>query len=524
MNIAGSEGIIDVYVQVKDSEGNAGLVMSSQVLYDITAPDMEDLSLLDNPNAARNDVTKEKAVEVAATAGLETADYAAPLARFEMTFQGEDPEADAFAAGGLRNCPISDECEVALPRAIGDTVLEKQHVLLARVCDKAGNCSDSVESVAVLYDTTPPWVGETTFDLSAEDAQLHEGIYYARTNLYSVLLNTGVAINAAEESSLDPAVDPTESGDVSLADVYGWRMGFDANLIGEPWETFDSTPAAEAEISVRGLGLPFGSTEEEIFLQFKDAAGNVTAVPSPYSFTVALDNEAPSAIFAVNGGAKYVAQPAPNEAGEVAYVTEVTLNFTTTQEDIASVEVSLTGLFDDAQTFSYVPDGITVDLSPDGSGTDVADGEKTVFVRLSDYAGNVTERPTASCSTAPGRKSVPEVDDGAAYITDFNAELSLSCYDELAGVGELDLTVAVDGVGSSPLGTGYDGPYGNAVALSVGETQELKTLSVTCADPAGNLSAVKTVAVTLDSDAPTISSVVLNREKPMRPPTTTWRY
>ena len=501
-----AEGMIKVFVQVKDAAGNAGLVMNSQILVDRTAPQMRALTLNKSEDALRSDVTKEKAVNVTAEAELETADYAAPLARFEMAFSDESAPDDASPFdGSVRNCPINSACEVSLPRSIGDSVEEKRHVLNARVCDKAGNCSAEFETAAVLYDNTPPWIQSGTYVLNPEDAQMHDGVHYARTNLYSILLNTGTSINTAEAEMMDPAYESDDIDAVALADIYGWRLGFESNLIGEEWQTFDSTPQADYQVSVRGLGLPFGSTEEEVFMQFRDAAGNVTSVPSDYAFTVALDTEAPAASFVLNEGAKYIVQPPPNPLVSLIPITSVDLGFTTTSNDISEVQVSLTGLFDDTQTFPFSASGISVDLAHNVM---VEDGEHHVYVRLEDWAGNITERSDSIIlDRAPPDMGAVSVDDGSGYMLNYNAQVTVNCYDALANDGELLLDVSVDGEGGpAPEGTGYNGRYGNLIELSVGETQEVKTLNVTCTDPAGNNSEVVSIQATLDSEAPTFAA------------------
>ena len=382
-------------------------------------------------------------------------------------------------------------------KSLGE-VTEKTYQVAGRVCDKAGNCSETHESALVVYDATPPVVPSndpgSVYVLDPNDAQAYEGTYYARTNLYSILLQVG---EAQQDNS--PLMDPSLSS-VSVAEIYGWRMGFNEDLSREPWAFFETHPTANQERSVRGLGLPFGESERENFHRVYGCCRECFTAVFIY---IDFDTEAPNATFSLNGGAKYTNDP------------NVVLTITTGLEDddVAEVQISGDGDFENAETRALPLNDATFSLPVDNATGTAEDGEYTVYVRLADRAGNVTERfDSIILDTTPPQVGSVTVDDDSGYVLDFNAEVQVSCYDAIAGAGELTLDIAVEGASSGTVGgTGYEsGRYLDLVELSLGEAQEEKTLSVVCSDPAGNLSETKSVTVTLDSEAPVISNVALN--------------
>jgi hypothetical protein len=107
--------------------------------------------------------------------------------------------------------------------------------------------------------------------------------------------------------------------------------------------------------------------------------------------------------------------------------------------------------------------------------------------------------PTTLDSTPP-EVVLARLGDGAAWVNTLDLDLNVSCADALHDAGALSLSVVGDD------GTSWEGGFRPLVPLRLAAADGEKTLSVTCADPAGNTSAPVLVEVTLDRQAPVLAA------------------
>ena len=104
VDISGSDGMVNVYVQIKKNDA-PGIVMSTSIRLDTTPPGVSSLELNLIEDALRADITNRLSIRVGVTPEAETFEYAAPLTKFEVTFlENEDTFADVPQEQIFRLC------------------------------------------------------------------------------------------------------------------------------------------------------------------------------------------------------------------------------------------------------------------------------------------------------------------------------------------------------------------------------------------------------------------------------------
>jgi hypothetical protein len=169
------------------------------------------------------------------------------------------------------------------------------------------------------------------------------------------------------------------------------------------------------------------------------------------------------------------------------YVHPVTVTLNTYDElsGVAKTEYSL----DDGATWQTYASAVTLSQ----------DGKYTFSYRSTDNAGNVEAVKTISFNldtTAPVTVATPSQPDGANGWYKHQATVSLSAADNLAGLAMTEYSL--DG------GTTWQ-PYSSALTF---DKEGKYTVSYRSADNAGNVEAVKTININLDSTPPVTTAVV----------------
>ena len=178
--------------------------------------------------------------------------------------------------------------------------------------------------------------------------------------------------------------------------------------------------------------------------------------------------------------------------------TDVTLSLSAT--DAAS---GVTGMqfSDDGLAFAApVPYATSADYT-----LPAPDGQKTVYVRFIDAAGNVSLAYSATIllDTNPPSGTIT-INGGATYATNATVTLGLSASSDAA-----EMQFSDDGVTyAAPV------PFANSVQYALPGGDGLKRVYVKFIDGAGNVSTPVSSAITLDTAAPTGGTIVINGGAP----------
>jgi FtsP/CotA-like multicopper oxidase with cupredoxin domain len=137
--------------------------------------------------------------------------------------------------------------------------------------------------------------------------------------------------------------------------------------------------AWEAYATTRNVTLPAGDGTKTIYVQFRDAAGNVS---TPYSDSIVLDQTAPTGSVVINGGA--------------ATTNSLYVNLALSATDALSTVTNMRLSWDGVTFYAWESYAVTRNATlPAGAGT------KTISVQFRDALGNVSTSFTDSIDYAP---------------------------------------------------------------------------------------------------------------------------
>ncbi|EFM10886.1 S-layer domain protein [Paenibacillus curdlanolyticus YK9] len=353
----------------------------------------------------------------------------------------------------------------------------------------------------------------------------------------SITLDTTAPVGTVVIESGKAAVNATAVQlQVGNADATAVEMQF-RNESGawNGWEPYAAT---------KGWALSTGDGTKTVSVQFKDAAGNVSAA---FSDTITLDTAAPVVTGVTNSGLyntdKTITFPdgtgvldssafnsGDTVTAEGAHTLTVTddagnatvITFTIDKTPPSGALTISNG--DTATKTSTVslgianPDGTAVQMQFSNDGTTWSgweayaatksgwalsgggDGTKTVHVQLKDAAGNVSSATdTIVLDTTPPNGSVV-IKGGAAYTNDTAVQLTIANPDGTAD------TMRIQNAGGSWSGWQAFDP---SVAWTLSTGDGLKTVNIELADALGNVYATSDT-ITLDQTAPTVGGVTDN--------------
>ncbi len=315
--------------------------------------------------------------------------------------------------------------------------------------DHAGNQTPVPASDSIVYDTLPPDLANFSLDFDG-------------------------AIDAAYCHS------PLVTASVDSPDADRMRLSNQSGLPGAQFEPYAAS---------RAWFLTPGDAEKTVYLELMDAAGNVAG---EFVDSIILDSTAPARPqVSIAGGAVTTNTPGPNHTVAVTLVAP----------DAQQMRISTDGVWDN-EVWTAFTSPVNVNL-PTG------DGEKTVWVELRDSAGNLSAegRDEILLDTTAPQVLALSVGDGSGYVTsaDGSTYVAVNCADNLALDAEMVLTIE-----ESSAGILYQDDYLDWVVVDLGLSQGDKSLTATCADPAGNVANAGPVSVTLDFASPTVNQFSLN--------------
>jgi hypothetical protein len=343
-----------------------------------------------------------------------------------------------------------------------------------RVCDGALNWNKTATTFGPIFiDTTPP----NRLKLTIND-----------DNEYSNKKIVTLSISASDRSP--------GSG-------LG-RMSFSNN--GDNWSSWEPycTTRSGWDLADVYSGGNDSDGLKSVYLKVKDLAGNEVPVENRTSDSIFLDRIAPSGLsIFINDNATYTA------------VDKVTLNLTAFDPEPAS-GLSLISFSNDGIEWSDwtdLMDTIQWSLTNGAGGVD-RDGNKSVYFRVQDLAGNVGGPISASIFL--DRKS-PEnlsilINGGAQYTNSSLADLAISASDPESGSSIHQMTLANE---ASSFGSWENfSTTKNAWSLTNGtggkDTDGLKSVYLKVRDRAGNIGGPVNSYIFLDRVRPGKLSIVIN--------------
>lgn len=272
-----------------------------------------------------------------------------------------------------------------------------------------------------------------------------------------------VAVNNGDEWTNQSNVQLTFTGvsehitDLQITDQ-------DADWTAVPW-----TPLS-ASIS---WGLPAGDGPKTVYVRFRDAAGNISDTAQA---SIKLDTDAPAGEISINGGAAWATSP------------DVSLQFTNVSSDAVGMQVSMDNT-NWPGAWSPIAPVVQWSLS-------AGDGEKKVYVRFKDAAGNIGQPDEAwiKLDTTPPTGAVA-VNNGAEWTTSRDAVLTLSAISpDAAG---MQISDRVDAWPSTWT------PVSLSVPWNLPAGDGTKTIFVRFKDEAGWISQAIQAVIKLDTTPPT---------------------
>lgn len=248
-------------------------------------------------------------------------------------------------------------------------------VVYARFKDAAGNVSSPLTDEITL-DTTPP-------------------------------SSSSLIINGGSEYTTNSEVTLALSAQDNLSEVAQMRISSSDSFTGIPWQAYQLTFP---------LSLEDGDGRHTIYAQFQDGAGNVSETTSN---TIVLDTKPPEGSVVINGGAEYTNS------------TEVTLTFDA-PDDTSGIDKMMAANdigFSGSKWEPYVSTKKWI-LLP-------GEGEKTVYVKFKDVAGNESfEEVYATIEMASPDVSI-SINNNMMYSNEYTVTLSLQADKLGSGVYEM---------------------------------------------------------------------------------------
>jgi hypothetical protein len=333
----------------------------------------------------------------------------------------------------------------------------------ARFKDKAGNVS-TVASDTIVLDRTAPTPGAFTL---AGNAEAQAGY-------------TGTAVVTASLS----ATDANEgAGKINLQ----VRLGNDPTFAGSSWQSY---------VASLPWVLPLGDGPKNVYAQFRDSSGNVSA---PTSASIQLLTAPPTGgTIAVAGGA-----PATNQASVTATIGAV---------GAVKMQLYVNGAAQPGGWVAYATSAaVALGLTPDESTRTVS----AVFRSAGGVDGGDAVTSIVMDHTAPVAPTLV-INGGATFSGSTGVTLSVSAQDG-PQTGTVASGLASVEVADNVAFTALQAfPYAAALPWTVSAGDGAKAVYARFRDKAGNTSSAVTSAITLDRTAPSGVTIALagNAEAP----------
>ncbi|MGQ9583637.1 MAG: fibronectin type III domain-containing protein, partial [Thermoplasmatota archaeon] len=302
----------------------------------------------------------------------------------------------------------------------------------------------------------------------------------------SVLINSGAEFSASADVSLKLAAsDPEPASGL-------WRMSLSND--GVSWSEWSDWKEEASWSLTSGAGGSDADGQRSVVLRVMDRAGNIGG---PERDTIFLDRRPPEGLsIVINDGAEYTAAATVSLA---IYATDPDPASQLSEMTLANAESSL-GSWED---FASSKGGWSLTA---GAGGADADGEKAVYLKVRDRAGNVggPVKDTIFLDRAKPDKLGIAINGAAAYTTSTAVTLSLTADDPEPASGVYAMQFSSDGATWSDWEAFS---ASKAYTLPIGDG--IKTVYFRAMDRAGNVADAVSDTITLDTHSPVISSIAV---------------
>jgi len=377
------QGAIAVFLDV-ERDGAREVLGPVEVFRDTVRPQAPIVVIARGTAARRDGFTNEGLVRATVALAIADADEAgreSPLVRAPTFFADAEPAAPLSAGVALCNDGVA--CTVLLPSLAG-VIVERTHDLWSFACDAAGNCSAAPGNARIVFDETPPSAlhGVAFSPTGDRLVQTGPGAFRLGRPAFSVAIAIGEAATATDDVVVDLDGNP-------VADADAFALSFVGAIDADEATDLPADGDGDGTVFVAGLPLLAGEGDYDLFAVFVDAAGNASAVePNPFTFTVTLDETAPSARLVVADGAvitrsltvaarledlsesgtvKFVSNAA-DCSSDVGYVASAAAPTTVTLADADGSQLVVACLRDLVDNAAIATDFITLDrVAPTGS-------------------------------------------------------------------------------------------------------------------------------------------------------------
>lgn len=423
LNVSGGDGEKTVYARFKDRAGNVTKAFPQSISLDTKPPGQGEVIINNNEKFTRSSRVTLK-VEAEGAHLVRIVDRSAAQ-NYEFS-----PDADGFMT-----------IDWSFSR------LQGRKVVRAYFMDAANNKTTAPAEAEIIYDATKPAPPKLVID---------NGSKYTNSATGNVDLQVFLREN-------EPNLNMTIAHDQSFSNAMSLKFAPDV-------EGF-TVPSAEDGLKT-------------IYLKLTDEAGNDAEIVSS---SIVLDRQPPAVkSFVINNGEKHVITPQ--------------VNIRTEAEDVSMMQISNNSHFQPAPAWfpftTFISDW---KLNP-------GDGEKTVYARFKDAAGNISNTLSAKVTLdtqPPSGKLV--INEGGKFTNHPEGKVSLNILYDGADVMGMQISNTQD--------------FSNAKLLPVekkvidwplGINDGDKTVFLRLKDKAGNFSAVCTADITLDRQGPENGEIKIN--------------
>ena len=310
--------------------------------------------------------------------------------------------------------------------------------------------------------------------------------------------SSAVSINSGATTTTSAAVSLSISATDAGSSVAEYRLSEASNFSGgttTSWTTWTGSPQTAAFM------LSAGDGAKNVYVQLKDANGNLSTEAAINHDSITLDQSGPTFTSAVVLGAA--------AAATASTTVSISILATDAGSSVAQYRLSEAEDFTGGTTTTWtaVPLPTTCSLS-------TGDGAKTIYVQLRDANGNSSTETVLNHDSitldqaGPTFSSTVVLAGAAVYTGSTTVAISISASDASTSLAHYRLSEAADFTGGTT--TAWTAvPLPTTCSLSTGSG--VKTIYVQLRDTVGNLSTETTQnhdSITLDQQVPTFSAQV----------------
>ncbi|MDB5056268.1 MAG: hypothetical protein JWM44_4318 [Bacilli bacterium] len=506
--LSSGDGVKTVFVKLIDAAGNQSVMASDTITLDTLAPSNIGMSINPNTGYTRTNLidltlsavdTNPIQMIISENAAFTGANWEAYSSSRSFTLSSGDGNKTVFVkfkdAAENQSASISANIilDTSAPTGLSihinndDPYINDKNVTLHLAAEDANAIEMMMsENASFIGAQWEPFQQTRSFTLSNGDG--NKTIYVMfRDNVgnssEAISAQTVLDTQAPENINIKINQDATYTKDrivalgLTAADSLVMKMMISENdaFAGALWEDYASN---------RSFTLSAGDGSKAIFVKFRDAAGNESAIISD---TIILDMAVPM-------------ETSVKINSDAEYTNSMDVSLTLAAKDASPLEmmVSEDVLFANAQWDAYQA-ARSFTLSN-------GDGTKQVYVKFRDAAGNISEAVSDSIildTAAPGSVGIV-INDTVAYTNTHTVNLALAATD----AHPIQMLISEKASFADAEWTAFQ----SNLEFTLSATDGTKTVYAKFKDAAGNESVVTSDSIVLDTAAPSNTSVKIDND------------